>query len=47
LHLKGQLKLEAEGVPVARFAPHDFAGLFSTIQRLGALPQADPDVYVI
>lgn len=30
-------KLEAEGVPVAMFAPHDFAGLFSTIQRLGAL----------
>jgi len=37
LHLKGQLKLEAEGVPVAIFAPHDFAGLFSTIQRLGGL----------
>lgn len=30
-------KLEAEGVPVAMFAPHDFASLFSTIQRLGAL----------
>ena len=30
-------KLEAEGVPVAMFAPHDFAGLFSTIQRLGGL----------
>ncbi len=30
-------KLEAEGVPVAMFAPHDFAGLFSTIQLLGAL----------
>ena len=30
-------KLEAEGVPVAMFAPHDFAGLFSTIKRLGAL----------
>ena len=30
-------KLEAEGVPVAMFAPHDFAGLFSTIERLGAL----------
>jgi iron complex transport system substrate-binding protein len=30
-------KLEAEGVPVAMFAPHDFTGLFSTIQRLGAL----------
>lgn len=30
-------KLEAEGVPVAMFAPHDFPGLNSTIQRLGAL----------
>ncbi len=30
-------KLEAEGVPVAMFAPHDFPGLFSMIQRLGAL----------
>ncbi len=30
-------KLEAEGIPVAMFAPHDFAGLFSTIRRLGAL----------
>jgi iron complex transport system substrate-binding protein len=30
-------RLEAEGVPVAMFAPHDFAGLFSTMQRLGAL----------
>ena len=30
-------KLEAEGVPVAMFAPHDFTGLFSAIQRLGAL----------
>ena len=30
-------KLEAEGVPVAMFAPHDFAGLFSTIERLGTL----------
>jgi iron complex transport system substrate-binding protein len=30
-------KLEAEGVPVAMFAPRDFAGLFSTIERLGAL----------
>jgi iron complex transport system substrate-binding protein len=30
-------KLEAERVPVAMFAPRDFPGLFSTIQRLGAL----------
>jgi iron complex transport system substrate-binding protein len=30
-------KLEAAQVPVAMFAPHDFAGLFSTITRLGAL----------
>jgi iron complex transport system substrate-binding protein len=30
-------RLEAEGVPVALFAPHDFPGLFSMIQRLGAL----------
>ncbi len=30
-------KLEAEGVPVAMFAPHDFPGLFSQIERLGAL----------
>ncbi len=30
-------KLEAEGVPVAMFAPQDFPGLFSLIQRLGAL----------
>ncbi len=30
-------KLEAEGVPVAVFAPHDFPGLFSMIRRLGAL----------
>lgn len=30
-------KLEAEGVPVAMLAPHDFAGLFSTITRLGVL----------
>jgi len=30
-------KLEAEGVPVAMFAPHDFAGLLSTIERLGML----------
>jgi iron complex transport system substrate-binding protein len=34
-------KLEAEGVPVAMFAPHDFPGLFSTIQRLGALTGED------
>jgi iron complex transport system substrate-binding protein len=30
-------RLEAAGVPVAMFAPHDFAGLSSTITRLGAL----------
>ena len=30
-------KLEAEGLPVAMFAPHDFPGLFSVIQRLGVL----------
>jgi len=30
-------RLEAAGVPVAMFAPHDFAGLFSTITRLGTL----------
>jgi iron complex transport system substrate-binding protein len=30
-------RLEAAHVPVAMFAPHDFAGLFSTISRLGAL----------
>lgn len=30
-------KLEAEGVPVAMFAPQDFPGLFSLIQRLGVL----------
>ena len=30
-------KLEAAHVPVAMFAPHDFAGLFSTITRLGTL----------
>ena len=30
-------KLEAEGVPVAMFAPQDFSGLFSMIQRLGVL----------
>ncbi|OGR31180.1 MAG: hypothetical protein A2139_12320 [Desulfobacca sp. RBG_16_60_12] len=30
-------RLEAAQVPVAMFAPHDFAGLFSTITRLGAL----------
>jgi iron complex transport system substrate-binding protein len=30
-------RLEAEGVPVAMFAPHDFPGLFSMIQRLGVL----------
>jgi iron complex transport system substrate-binding protein len=30
-------RLEAEGVPVAMFAPRDFAGLFSMIERLGVL----------
>ncbi len=30
-------KLESEGVPVAMFAPQDFQGLFSLIQRLGLL----------
>ena len=30
-------RLEAAQVPVAMFAPRDFAGLFSTITRLGAL----------
>lgn len=30
-------RLEAAQVPVAMFAPHNFAGLFSTITRLGAL----------
>jgi len=30
-------KLEAEGVPVAMFAPHNFPGLFTMIQRLGVL----------
>jgi iron complex transport system substrate-binding protein len=30
-------KLEAEGVPVAMFAPHDFPELFSAITRLGEL----------
>jgi iron complex transport system substrate-binding protein len=30
-------KLEAAGVPVAMFAPRDFAGLFNVIQRLGVL----------
>ncbi len=30
-------KLEAEGIPVAMFAPRDFPGLFSVIQRLGVL----------
>jgi iron complex transport system substrate-binding protein len=30
-------RLEAAQVPVALFAPHDFAGLFTTITRLGAL----------
>ena len=30
-------RLEAAFVPVAMFAPHNFAGLFSTITRLGTL----------
>lgn len=30
-------RLEAEGIPVAMFAPRDFPGLFSVIQRLGVL----------
>jgi iron complex transport system substrate-binding protein len=30
-------RLETEGVPVAMFAPRDFSGLFSVIQRLGVL----------
>lgn len=30
-------RLETEGVPVAMFAPGDFSGLFSVIQRLGVL----------
>jgi iron complex transport system substrate-binding protein len=30
-------RLETEGVPVAMFAPRDFPGLFSVIQRLGIL----------
>jgi iron complex transport system substrate-binding protein len=30
-------RLEAAHVPVAMFAPHDFAGLFDTITRLGTL----------
>lgn len=36
-------KLESEGVPVAMFAPQDFKGLFSLIQRLGLLTgKAEP-----
>jgi iron complex transport system substrate-binding protein len=36
-------RLEAAHVPVAMFAPHDFAGLFSTITRLGTLSgQTEP-----
>ncbi|MBM4285718.1 MAG: ABC transporter substrate-binding protein [Deltaproteobacteria bacterium] len=34
-------RLEAEGMPVAMFAPHDFAGLFTVITRLGALTGTD------
>jgi iron complex transport system substrate-binding protein len=30
-------RLETEGIPVAMFAPRDFPGLFSVIQRLGTL----------
>lgn len=30
-------RLEAEGIPVAMFAPRDFPGLFVVIQRLGVL----------
>ncbi|MEW6387646.1 MAG: helical backbone metal receptor [Thermodesulfobacteriota bacterium] len=30
-------RLEAEGIPVAMFAPRDFPGLFSVMERLGAL----------
>ena len=30
-------RLEAEGIPVAMFAPRDFPGLFTVIQRLGTL----------
>jgi iron complex transport system substrate-binding protein len=30
-------RLEANGLPVAMFAPRDFVGLFSVIRRLGAL----------
>ncbi len=30
-------RLETEGVPVAMFAPRDFPGLFSMIQRLGVI----------
>jgi iron complex transport system substrate-binding protein len=33
-------RLEAAHVPVAMFAPHDFAGLFATITRLGALTES-------
>ncbi|MDD2900975.1 MAG: ABC transporter substrate-binding protein [Syntrophales bacterium] len=34
-------KLEAEKVPVALFAPHDFPGLFSVIRRLGVITGRD------
>jgi iron complex transport system substrate-binding protein len=34
-------RLEAAQVPVAMFAPHDFAGLFSTTTRLGVLTGRD------
>ena len=35
-------RLEAAGVPVAMFAPRDFAGLFSVIERLGVLTRTTP-----
>ncbi len=35
-------KLASEGVPVAMFAPRDFAGLYDTIQRLGVLTGREP-----
>jgi iron complex transport system substrate-binding protein len=35
-------RLEAAHVPVAMFAPRDFAGLFSTITRLGVLTGREP-----
>jgi iron complex transport system substrate-binding protein len=35
--LPALMRLEANGLPVAMFAPRDFGGLFSVIRRLGAL----------